>query len=211
MALFMACGMIGTRNLYVVRRSSTCVSCCCTLPMTACPPSFTWTCSTRTTCCPPVRSRRRTSTWIPHQTSRRRSEGRNVSLCCERRVQLGENRHSVCVQAIWTASAPSISSFGAAASIIASAPFMASSEIPPQGERHADCIWNNEAFTKSLDVVPRALLSRRHQFLPSPSGGCTRAILPSLRNTLTRTGGRRCWPATRAGELYGLFIIGLFC
>ena len=25
MALFMACGMIGTRNLYVVRRSSTCV------------------------------------------------------------------------------------------------------------------------------------------------------------------------------------------
>ena len=29
-----------------------------TLPMTACPPSFTWTCSTRTNCCPPLRRRR---------------------------------------------------------------------------------------------------------------------------------------------------------
>jgi hypothetical protein len=28
-----------------------------TLPMTACPPSFTWTCSTRTYCCPPLRKR----------------------------------------------------------------------------------------------------------------------------------------------------------
>src|SRR5580700_2349173 len=26
--------------------------------MTACPPSFTWTCSTRTNCCPPLRRRR---------------------------------------------------------------------------------------------------------------------------------------------------------
>ena len=49
--------------------------------------------------------------------------------------------------------------------------FMASSEIPPQGERDAACIWNKEAFTKSLDVVPSALFSRRHQFLLSPSGG----------------------------------------
>jgi hypothetical protein len=53
------------------------------------------------------------------------------------------------VQAIWTASAPSISSLGAAASIIASAPFIESSETPPQGERAAACIWNKEAFTKS--------------------------------------------------------------
>jgi hypothetical protein len=77
---------------------------------------------------------------------------------------------AMCVAAIWTASAPSISSFGAAASIIASAAFMDSSEIPPQGERDAACIWNKLAFTKSLDVV--RVLSRRHQLLPSPSGGC---------------------------------------
>jgi prophage maintenance system killer protein len=32
--------------------------------MTACPPSFTWTCSTRTYCWPPFRRRRRTSTWV---------------------------------------------------------------------------------------------------------------------------------------------------
>ena len=64
----------------------------------------------------------------------------------------------------------SISSFGAAASIIASAAFMESSEIPPQGEREADCIWKSEAFTKSLDIVPRAFFSRRHQISPSPSG-----------------------------------------
>src|ERR1700730_14764537 len=70
---------------------------------------------------------------------------------------------AVWVQAIWTASAPSISSLGAAASIIASAAFIESSETPPQGERAAACIWNKEAFTKSLDVVPRALFSRRHQ------------------------------------------------
>jgi hypothetical protein len=31
------------------------------LPMTACPPSLTWTCSTRTNWCPPCRKRRRTS------------------------------------------------------------------------------------------------------------------------------------------------------
>jgi hypothetical protein len=86
---------------------------------------------------------------------------------------------AVCVAAIWAASAASISSFGFAASIIASEAFMESSEIPPKGERHADCIWNNEAFTKSLDVVPRALFSRRHQFSPSPSGGWTLASLPS--------------------------------
>jgi hypothetical protein len=38
---------------------------------------------------------------------------------------------AICVQAIWTASAASISSFGAAASIIASAAFNEVSEIPP--------------------------------------------------------------------------------
>ena len=113
---------------------------------------------------------------------------------------------AVCVQAIWTASAPSISSLGATASIIASVAFMESSEIPPKGERHAACIWNKLAFTKSLDVVPRALFSRRHQFLASPSGGWTFASLPSARHTLTRTGGRRRWPAIGAGELFGLFI-----
>ena len=86
---------------------------------------------------------------------------------------------AMCVHAIWTASAPSISSRGAAASIIASAAFMESSEIPPKGERAAACIWNNEVFTKSLDVVPRALFSLCHQFSASPSGGWTLASLPS--------------------------------
>jgi hypothetical protein len=42
--------------------------------------------------------------------------------------------------------------------------FMASSETLPKGERAAACIWNNEAFTKSLDVVPRAFLSRPPNF-----------------------------------------------
>jgi len=87
---------------------------------------------------------------------------------------------------------------------------MASSEIPPQGERDADCIWNNEAFTKSLDVVPRALFSRRHQLVASPSGGWTLASLPSARHTLTRTGGRRGWPATAAGDLFDLCVIPLY-
>ena len=114
---------------------------------------------------------------------------------------------AVCVQAIWTASAASISSLGAAASIIASAAFMESPEIPPKGERAAACIWNNEALTKSLDVVPRALFSRHHQCLASPSGGWTLASLPSARHTLTRTGGRRRWPATGVGELFGLWVI----
>jgi hypothetical protein len=63
---------------------------------------------------------------------------------------------AVCVQAIWTAGAPTISSFGSAASIMARAAFKAVSEIPPQGNQAAACSWNNEAFTKSLDRVPRA-------------------------------------------------------
>ena len=84
---------------------------------------------------------------------------------------------------------------------------MASSEIPPQGERDADCIWNNEAFTKSLDVVPRAFLSRPHHIALSPAGGCTCTNLPSAPNTLTRTGGSGRRPATGADELFGLFII----
>ena len=116
---------------------------------------------------------------------------------------------AVCVAAIWTASAASISSFGAAASIIASAAFMESSEIPPKGERDAACIWNNELFTKSLDAVPRALFSRRHQFSASPSGGWTFTSLPSAPHTLTRTGGRRRWLATGVGELFGLWVIPL--
>ena len=44
---------------------------------------------------------------------------------------------AVCVQAIWTVSPPSISSFGLAPAIIASAAFMAVSEIVPKGERAA--------------------------------------------------------------------------
>jgi hypothetical protein len=44
---------------------------------------------------------------------------------------------AVCVQAIWMASAASISSLGAAAVIIARAAFMAVSDIVPKGERAA--------------------------------------------------------------------------
>jgi hypothetical protein len=106
-----------------------------------------------------------------HQTSRSRSEG-NSPLCREADVQLGENRHGCRVRTGHLDRKRSLNFvFGAAASIIASAAFMESSEIPPKGERAAACIWNNEAFTKSLDVVPRALFSRYHQFLASPSGG----------------------------------------
>ena len=42
---------------------------------------------------------------------------------------------AVCVQAICTASAPSISSLGWAASIMANAAFTAISEMPPSGRR----------------------------------------------------------------------------
>jgi hypothetical protein len=70
----------------------------------------------------------------PHQTSRRRSEGSNMPLCCEADVQLGENRHRGCVRTGHLDGERSfISSFGAAASIIASAAFMESSEIPHHG------------------------------------------------------------------------------
>ena len=96
--------------------------------------------------------------------------------------------------------AASISSFGAAASTIASAAFMESSEIPPKGERAAACIWNNETFTKSLDVVPRALFSRRHQCLAvRRMDFCQLAIRPQH----LETGGTRRWPATGVGELFG--------
>ena len=44
---------------------------------------------------------------------------------------------AACVQAIWMASAASISSLGAAAVIIARAAFMAVSDIVPKGERAA--------------------------------------------------------------------------
>ena len=78
---------------------------------------------------------------------------------------------AVCVQAIWIASAPSISSFGAAASIMASAAFKAISEIPLYGNRAAACSWNKETLTKALEGVPSALLSLFHHSLVSPSGG----------------------------------------
>ena len=66
---------------------------------------------------------------------------------------------AACVQAIWTASAPSISSFGATASIIARAAFRPRSDGTPLGNRAADSSWASEAFTKSLDLVPRAFFS----------------------------------------------------
>jgi hypothetical protein len=70
---------------------------------------------------------------------------------------------AVCVHAIWIARAASISFSGAAASIIASAAFMAVSEIPPQCSRAACCNWNIAAFAKSLDI------SRRIQSSGSPN------------------------------------------
>ena len=47
----------------LVARQS-CAVCFFTLPMTACPPPFTWICSMRISCCPPLHKRRRTSTCI---------------------------------------------------------------------------------------------------------------------------------------------------
>ena len=71
-----------------------------------------------------------------HQTSGGRPEQCNSPLRSKSTIQLGEDRHSGCgVQAIWTASAPSISSVGAAASIIARAALTCVSEIVPKGER----------------------------------------------------------------------------
>ena len=78
---------------------------------------------------------------------------------------------AACVQAIWIAKAASISSLGAAASIMASAAFKATSEIPSHGNRAAACNCNREALTKSLERVPRARLSRVHQTWFSPPGG----------------------------------------
>ncbi len=117
---------------------------------------------------------------------------------------------AVCVQAIWTASAPSISSFGAAASIIASAAFMESSEIPPQGERHADCIWNKrgvhevarrcaESFIQPSPPI-FALAVRRMYF-------CYLAIRPKHLDTDRRKAALDSH--ARAGELFGLFVIRL--
>ena len=45
------------------------------------------------------------------------------------------------------------------------------SEMPPEGRREAFCICTSVAFTKSLDVVPKAAFNRSHQRLCSPSGG----------------------------------------
>jgi hypothetical protein len=45
------------------------------------------------------------------------------------------------------------------------------SEMPPVGRREAFWICTNVAFTKSLEVVPKAALRRSHQRFASPSGG----------------------------------------
>lgn len=52
-----------------------------TLPMT-CPPSFTWTCSTRTVCCPPVRRRRRTSVCVAYAFIKRAAVDPNAVTRC---------------------------------------------------------------------------------------------------------------------------------
>jgi hypothetical protein len=83
------------------------------------------------------------------------------------------------------------------------------SETPPKGERAAACIWNRQAFTKSDELVPRALFRRSHQISLSPSGGRTFAMRPFASRIFTRTGGRRC-PAAKIGVLVGPFIIRLF-
>jgi hypothetical protein len=98
--------------------------CFFTLPMKACPPAFICTCSTRTNCCPPPRSRRRTSTCIANVFIKRAAA--DASAAIRRSVPKAASSlartamEPECVQAIWTASAPSISSFGPTASIIAS-------------------------------------------------------------------------------------------
>ena len=118
---------------------------------------------------------------------------------------------AVCVQAIWTASAPSISSFGAAASIIASAALMESSEIPPKGERARSLYLEQGSVhevarrcTESFIQPPPpifALAVRRMDF-------CQLAIRPPHLDT--ELAARRRWPATGVGELFGLCVIRLY-
>jgi hypothetical protein len=67
---------------------------------------------------------------------------------------------AVCVAAIWAASAASISSFGFAASIIASEAFMESSEIPPKGERHAGG-WTLASLPSAPHTLTRTGGTRR--------------------------------------------------
>jgi hypothetical protein len=68
----------------------------------------------------------------PHQTSRSRSERRNPSLCSKSAIQLGENCHGGCVCAGHLHERSLNFVIRRAASIIASAALMESSEIPPK-------------------------------------------------------------------------------
>jgi hypothetical protein len=51
-----------------------------TFPMIAWPPSFIWTCSTRTNWCPPCRNRRRTSTCIVNTFIKRAAVDPNAAI-----------------------------------------------------------------------------------------------------------------------------------
>ena len=123
----------------------------------------------------------------PHQTGSRRSERRNPLLRKgEGNIQLHKDRQGGCVRAGHLNRERTLNF------VLRRCGFdhrerSIHGELgnSPHGERHAACIWKSEAFTKSLDVVPRALFNRRHQFAPSPAEGCIFAILPSALNTLT--------------------------
>jgi hypothetical protein len=52
---------------------------------------------------------------------------------------------------------------GSAASMRASTALTLVSEMPPDGMREAFWICTSVAFTKSLEVVPKAAFSRSHQ------------------------------------------------
>ena len=73
-----------------------------TLPMTACPPSFTCTCSTRTSCCPPLRKRRRPQLGLHKPSSIEPLPIRSPQFAAPipKRIQLRENSMAACVHAI---------------------------------------------------------------------------------------------------------------
>ena len=60
---------------------------------------------------------------------------------------------------------------------------------PPEGSREAFWICTSVAFTKSLDVVPKAFFNRSHQISSWPSGGHTFENWSVAWRSFTRTRG----------------------
>ena len=135
----------------------------CTLPMMACPTVTDLNMLDANVLVSAVtRKRRRTSTCIAKALSKRAAADPNAATRRSVAKPLSNlariNIAAVWQQAIWTVSAPSSSSAGAAASIIARAALIWVSEIVPKGARAAACSWSRETFAKSLDVVAESFI-----------------------------------------------------